>query len=223
MKPVSPVALLLFGLLLFGLFPALAEAEAPRTDGTTAAEASLKAAQAEAGRLETLRRSLSAWKADAGATANRLHNMKDVAMKLAMAATEDSKRWQQAQADWHGEDNAKVLAEQAAKFQGPPPDAGDSELPTAIASLRERLATARRALTDFNKAGLSGQPEQRGQALDLSQRLLTALSGAAQASDALATQLAARLTRLDTRLLLLRSQSAALHQPTLPQPQGKKP
>jgi hypothetical protein len=89
--------------------------------------------------------------------------------------------------------------------------------------VRERLATARQVVTDFNKANLSGQPEQRGQTLDLSQKLLTALSGAAQASDALATQLDARLTRLDTRLLLLRSQSAALYSPTLPPPQGKKP
>jgi len=218
MRPILPVAL-----LLFGIFPALADAEAPRTNATEAAEASLKAAQAEATRLETLRRSLSGWKTDADATAIALHDMNRAAMKLAMAATEDQNRWQQAQNGWRGEANAKMLAEQAIKFQRPPPDTGDADLKAASAALRERLEHARTAVADFNKAGLTGKPEQKRLMLDQCHALVTTLFSTAQASDTLRALLDTRLTDLDTQRLLLRGQSAALTRPTLPTPPGQKP
>lgn len=218
MTPALPVALFLLALL-----PTLAKAQTPGTNAAEAAAASLKAAQAETTRLEALHRSLSVWKTEARAVALALQDMNKDAMQLAMAATEDEARWQQALNGWRGDAYAQALAEQTAKLRRPTPDAGDTELVATSASLRERLDQARKAVTDFNKAGLSVKPEQPGRMLDHCQSLLNALSGAAQAGDALADQLDTRLTRLDTRLLLLRSQTAALDQPAIPLPQVKKP
>ncbi|MDD5298799.1 MAG: hypothetical protein PHU46_18015 [Rhodocyclaceae bacterium] len=220
MKRPLPLALLVLG--LFSVITQAAETRASAT-GMEATQASLKAAQAETAKLESLRRSLSDWQINAGAAAKALRGLNLSARALAMAAMENEGRWQQARNDWRRSAADPLLAQQETRFRPATPDAGDKLLASAVSDLRERLAGARAAVANFDNADLTGKLEQKRLMLDQCQALLTTLSSAAQATDTLRALLDARLTNLDTQLLLLRSQSTALTQPTLPSPRGQKP